>query len=159
MRWPGASKGKRMYPSLSRVFWARGFRLFRVLGFQGFRVPGFRVLGSWPTRHILPPSEIDLGLCLAVFAGSGGKYLFHRIGWKGRIWQLWLVLTAVHNNNNNTIIIVLTAVHNNNDNNNNNNTIIMIVLTIVHWPGGVRGRALTYTTDMYTPPPMHVYSV
>ena len=32
------------------------------------------------TRHILPPSEIDLGLCLAVFAGSGGKYLFHRIG-------------------------------------------------------------------------------
>ena len=23
--------------------------------------------------HILPPSEIDLGLCLAVFAGSGGK--------------------------------------------------------------------------------------
>ena len=28
------------------------------------------------TCHILPPSEIDLGLCLAVFAGSGGKYLF-----------------------------------------------------------------------------------
>ena len=25
------------------------------------------------TCHILPPSEIDLGLCLAVFAGSGGK--------------------------------------------------------------------------------------
>ena len=23
-----------------------------------------------------PPSEIDLGLCLAVFAGSGGKYLY-----------------------------------------------------------------------------------
>ena len=32
------------------------------------------------TCHILPPSEIDLGLCLAVFAGSGGRYLFHRIG-------------------------------------------------------------------------------
>ena len=32
------------------------------------------------TCHIRPPSEIDLGLCLAVFAGSGGKYLFHRIG-------------------------------------------------------------------------------
>ena len=32
------------------------------------------------TCHILPPSEIDLGLCLAVFAGSGGKCLFHRIG-------------------------------------------------------------------------------
>ena len=41
------------------------------------------------TCHILPPSEIDLGLCFAVFAGSGGKYSFHRIGWKGRIWQLW----------------------------------------------------------------------
>ena len=25
------------------------------------------------------PSEIDLELSLAVFAGSGGKYLFHRI--------------------------------------------------------------------------------
>ena len=40
------------------------------------------------TCHILPPSEIDSGLCLAVLAGSGGKFLFHRIGWKGRIWQL-----------------------------------------------------------------------
>ena len=37
--------------------------------------------GNWVhTCHILPPSEIDLGLCLALFAGSGGKYLFHRIG-------------------------------------------------------------------------------
>ena len=44
------------------------------------------------TCHILPPSEIDLGLSLAVFAGSGGKYLFHRIGWKGRIWQLCCAL-------------------------------------------------------------------
>ena len=26
------------------------------------------------TRHSIPPSEIDLGLCLAVLAGSGGKY-------------------------------------------------------------------------------------
>ena len=32
------------------------------------------------TCHILPPSEKDLGLCLAVFPGSGGKYLLHRIG-------------------------------------------------------------------------------
>ena len=47
------------------------------------------------TCHILPPSEIDLGLCLAVFAGSGGKYLFHRIGCKGRIWQLWTNDTLV----------------------------------------------------------------
>ena len=41
---------------------------------------------TWPaqheahTCHILPPSEIDSGLCLAVFAGSGGNCLFHRIG-------------------------------------------------------------------------------
>ena len=40
------------------------------------------------TCHILPPSEIELGLFLAVFAGLEGRYLFHRIGWKGRIWQL-----------------------------------------------------------------------
>ena len=40
------------------------------------------------TCHILPHSEIDGGLFLAGFAGSGGKCLFHRIGWKGRIWQL-----------------------------------------------------------------------
>ena len=33
-----------------------------------------------PTCHILPLSEICRGLCLAVFAGSGGNYLFHRIG-------------------------------------------------------------------------------
>ena len=26
------------------------------------------------TRHILPPSEMDLGLCWAVFAGLEGKY-------------------------------------------------------------------------------------
>ena len=32
------------------------------------------------TCHILSPSEIDLGLFLADFAGSGGRYLFHRIG-------------------------------------------------------------------------------
>ena len=32
------------------------------------------------TCHILPPSEIDWGLCLAVFAGSEGTYLFHRSG-------------------------------------------------------------------------------
>ena len=34
------------------------------------------------------PSEIDLGLFCAVFTDSEGKHLFHRIGWKGRIWQL-----------------------------------------------------------------------
>ena len=32
------------------------------------------------TCHILPASEIDLGLFLPVFAGSGGEYLFPRIG-------------------------------------------------------------------------------
>ena len=28
------------------------------------------------TCHILPPSEIDWGLCFAVFAVSGGKYIY-----------------------------------------------------------------------------------
>ena len=32
------------------------------------------------TRHILPPSEIELGLFWADFAGSGKKHLLHRIG-------------------------------------------------------------------------------
>ena len=41
------------------------------------------------TCHILPPSEIDSGLCLADFTDLEGKHLFHRIGWKGRIWQPW----------------------------------------------------------------------
>ena len=36
--------------------------------------------GELHTCHILPPSEIDGGLFSAVFAGSGGRYLFHRIG-------------------------------------------------------------------------------
>ena len=33
-----------------------------------------------PTRHILPPSEIDLGLFWANFTNFEGKHLFHRIG-------------------------------------------------------------------------------
>ena len=41
--------------------------------------PGVRIICLCPdivhhTCHILPPSEIDLGLRLAVFAGSGGKH-------------------------------------------------------------------------------------
>ena len=32
------------------------------------------------TCHILPPSEIDWGLFWAVFTGSEGRHLFHRIG-------------------------------------------------------------------------------
>ena len=32
------------------------------------------------TCHNLPPSEIDGGLFLAIFTGSEGGYLFHRIG-------------------------------------------------------------------------------
>ena len=52
----------------------RAGRVRRVVGVADVRV---QLLHA---RHILPPSEIDLGLCLAVFAGSGGKYIFHRIG-------------------------------------------------------------------------------
>ena len=32
------------------------------------------------TCHILPPSEIDLGLFRADFTDFEGKHLFHRIG-------------------------------------------------------------------------------
>ena len=42
--------------------------------------PAAREASARPTRHILPPSEIDLGLFWAVFTGSGGKHLFHRLG-------------------------------------------------------------------------------
>ena len=31
-------------------------------------------------------------LAAGCFAGPGGKYLFHRIGWKGRTWQLCLAV-------------------------------------------------------------------
>ena len=57
--------------------------------------PGGRPGTAWAeaaadhTCHILPPSEIDLGLFFVVFTVSEGKCLFHRIGWKSRIWQLW----------------------------------------------------------------------
>ena len=47
------------------------------------------------TCHILPPSEIDWGLFLAVFTGSEGKHLFHRIGRKGRIWQLCACIESI----------------------------------------------------------------
>ena len=43
--------------------------------------------------NILPPSEIPWRLFLAVLKGSEGKHLFHRIGWKGRIWQIWTGLS------------------------------------------------------------------
>ena len=47
--------------------------------------------GGWPgdSFSCLPYSTPLLNRFGAVFAGSGGKYLFHWIGWKGRIWQLW----------------------------------------------------------------------
>ena len=64
-----------------------------LVGHPWLRAAGPRGLRPH-TCHILPPSEIDFGLCLAVFTGSGGRYLFHRIGRKGRIWQLWANLPA-----------------------------------------------------------------
>ena len=36
--------------------------------------------GIGPTCHILPPSEIELGLFWADFTDLKGKHLFHRIG-------------------------------------------------------------------------------
>ena len=41
------------------------------------------------TCHNRPPSEIDLRLFWADFTDLEGKHLFHRIGWKGRIWQVY----------------------------------------------------------------------
>ena len=35
---------------------------------------------AYHTRHMLPPSEIDLGLCWADFTDLEGKHLLHRIG-------------------------------------------------------------------------------
>ena len=43
---------------------------------------------EYPPLAIFYPSEIDRGLFLAVFTGSEGERLFHRIGRKGRVWQL-----------------------------------------------------------------------
>ena len=56
------------------------FFSFFFFSLFSFLFTGERGASLLHTCHILPPSEIDLGLCLAVFAGSGGKYLFHRIG-------------------------------------------------------------------------------
>ena len=64
------------------------FMLF-VLAAANLRAKDLGLRRSYPapapkrarhTCHILPPSEIDLGLFLVVDAGSEGKYLFHRIG-------------------------------------------------------------------------------
>ena len=88
--------------------------------------------GQFHSCHILPPSEIDLGLCFAIFAVSGGEHLFHRIGWKGRIWQLWVFKSSTWKNGPSPL--------NNNNNNNNNNlsacrliiiTIILIITLII----------------------------
>ena len=40
------------------------------------------------TCHILPLSEIDVGLQLADFTDLEGKRLIHSVGGKGRIWQV-----------------------------------------------------------------------
>ena len=40
------------------------------------------------TRHILPLSEIDWGLFWADFTDLEGKHLFHRTGFKGRIFHV-----------------------------------------------------------------------
>ena len=61
------------------ILWREKY-IERDIGGGRFSVLECFVLEIPHTCHILPPSETDLGLCLAVFAGSGGKYLFHRIG-------------------------------------------------------------------------------
>ena len=55
--------------------------VLRRIGFFASRCLFFRSRRQkFPTCHIIPPSEIDLGLFRADFADLEGKYLFHRIG-------------------------------------------------------------------------------
>ena len=64
-------------------FFFRGetrLQLYRVWGHSPGSVYYIMLHYCIHTRHILPPSEIDLGLCLAAFTSSEGQYIFHRIG-------------------------------------------------------------------------------
>ena len=78
---------------VARCPWGRTFRKsIRSELYCSLFILSSATTSSYVTRrphtcHNLPPSEIDGGLFLADFAGSEGIYLFHRIGWKGRIWQ------------------------------------------------------------------------
>ena len=61
------------------------------------------IIGIIHTRHILPPSEIDLGLFWADLTDLEGKHLFHRIGWKGRIWQVCDILACIREQQRRTV--------------------------------------------------------
>ena len=74
---------------------ARSFHmfLFNTLFVQWHFMVSFRSFANssprpLATAYAILVSEIGWGLFLYVFTGSEGKHLFHRIGWKGRSWQL-----------------------------------------------------------------------
>ena len=68
---------------------------------SAYQVEGVRADGGGGDEHSEGGSDLfqtylpystplwnRFGAVFAILTGSGGKYLFHRIGWKGRIWQL-----------------------------------------------------------------------
>ena len=55
--------------------------------------------GDPHTCHILPPSEIDLGLCLAVLAGSEGRYLFRSLFLQAQNWPKGQNMATATSNN------------------------------------------------------------
>ena len=87
---PAAAGRSRRPLSLAYVF--RVFPRARLETSSGPLGRSSGLVSRVPPCHILPPSEIPWRLFLAVSAGSEGEYLFRRIGWKGRIWQLWCLL-------------------------------------------------------------------
>ena len=92
-------------PAGSRLSWIFAYKIFELrigrFEVEFDKIFELRIVHTW---HILPPSKIDCGLFLADFTDSGGKYLFHRIGWKGRIWQLCISASIIII----TIIITIT---------------------------------------------------
>ena len=79
---------------IADCFWSDSFSWFKPTttnnkSYVVFTVSMLVSVVQCPPCHILPPSEIPWRLFLAVLQAQKGS-LFHRIGWKGRIWQLWV---------------------------------------------------------------------
>ena len=78
--------------SSEMIEWARGFRA------DADEVNSHENVLTIPCQQIAYLPYVTsvwnrLRAVLGGFAGSEGKKLFHIIGWKGRIWQLWNMLT------------------------------------------------------------------
>ena len=74
--------------SVAAVWWLMPVSVKKHSADHSFRYIGTVLQYSTTYLPYSTPLWNRFGLCLAVFAGSGGKYLFHIIGWKGRIWQV-----------------------------------------------------------------------